>query len=142
MGIVSAALALTAVAATVPPNPIHDAAKYTTFVGNHSHGLHFRVTAPDALPFSVVHTYGTASQRGQAHGYLLSAQVIHMIEHQMQAFYEQYVRDINLGGLPDWLKKASRWARASRASRGSSTASSERRSETFSAAISSTPTGS
>ena len=108
MGIVSAALALTAVAttATVPPNPIHDAAKYTTFVGNHSHGLHFRVTAPDALPFSVVHTYGTASQRGQAHGYLLSAQVIHMIEHQMQAFYEQYVRDINLGGLPDWLKKA------------------------------------
>lgn len=95
-------------AATIPPNPIHDAASYTTLVGNHTNGLHYRVAAPGSEPFSLVHVYGTARERGEAHGFLLSAELTDFIEHKMPQFFEQYVTQINLGGLPDWLQEAIR----------------------------------
>ena len=83
------ATVLTVLTTNVPPNPIYDASAYTHHVANHSHGVLYRVAAPNATPFSVLHVFSTPRERGEAHGYLLSAEIMSFVEHQMNDFFKE-----------------------------------------------------
>ena len=97
-----------ALLAGIPPNPIHEAANFTSLVARTTNGVHYRVAAPDALPFSVLHLFGNARERGEAHGRLMSAQLIRFAGPEMEAFYREYVGSIDLNGMPAWLQAAIR----------------------------------
>ena len=83
-------------------------ATQTNLIRRHDKGVLYSVAAPDTVPFSLVHVFGSPRERGEAHGFLLSAHLIEFIEKQMPAFFREYVDEIDLSGLPGWLQGAIR----------------------------------
>ena len=86
------------------PNPIHEAAKYTKLLRQVANGTLYEVTAPDTAPLKVMHVYGTAYERGVAHGQLLSAEIIEFITVDLIAYYKSEVASLPIDTLPKWLQ--------------------------------------
>ena len=66
-----AASQLIAMAMSIAPAVSHvivDADQYTKLVSSTANGKLYRVAAPDATPLDVLHLYGSAYERGEAHG--------------------------------------------------------------------------
>ena len=103
-------LALGLLACAAAPNPIYDAAKYTTLVAKIPNGVLYTVRAPDAAPLDVCHVFGTAGERGEAQGRLISARIRGFLDVQMPTFYKQQIASLvgQLDNLPKWLQVAIR----------------------------------
>lgn len=89
------------------PNPIYDATQYSRRITNVTNGALFRVTPPDT-ELNVAHLYGTPFDRGYAHGHLLHAQVIDLVQVQLPLFYKEEIASLTdqLRNLPAWLRNA------------------------------------
>jgi hypothetical protein len=90
------------------PNPIYDAAKYLKPVKHIQNGTQYTVQAPGAAPLDVYHVFGSPTERGYAHGLLMSARILDFIEVQMPRFYRQQIAGLDLDNLPKWLADAIR----------------------------------
>lgn len=86
-------------------NPIFLAKSYRTLVKNITNGALFTVTVPSSIPFYELHVYGSAYERGFAHGALLSDQILELLLVQLPAFFALQADQIPLGKLPSWLQK-------------------------------------
>ena len=111
-----ALLASTAAAVSPGPNPIYDVASHSRFIAKVPNGVLYRVSAPGAADLDVMHVFGTAYDRGLAHGTLISATLRDFVGPQMDRFYGQQIVQL-LGGcleagqpcsLPKWLVAALR----------------------------------
>ena len=93
--------------AAIDPNPIFDAAAYTTTVATTANGIRQRVEAPGAAPLDVLHVFGSAYERGVAHGTLFAKEIQYLNNVAMPAFYVEEVDSLKdqLSKLPAFLRK-------------------------------------
>ena len=93
--------------AVIDPNPIFDAAAYTTTVATTANGIRQRVAAPGAAPLDVLHVFGSAYERGVAHGTLFAKEIQYLNDVAMPAFYVEEVDSLKdqLSKLPAFLRK-------------------------------------
>jgi NAD(P)H dehydrogenase (quinone) len=69
------------------PNPIYEASSYSTKVASTTNGVLYSVNAPDTAPLRIMHVYGTAHERGVAHGSLLSNELAAFMTTDLEAYY-------------------------------------------------------
>ena len=62
------------------PNPIYAASDYSKLTKSVPDGALYHVAAPGAASMDVMHLYGNATQRGVAHGRLLSDEILDFLE--------------------------------------------------------------
>ena len=98
-------LAASAGAQSPTPNPIYDSTKYSHKLREVPNGVLYNVTAPGDADLLVMHLFGDASERGVAHGQLLSAEIAKFFTDDLAGFFKSEVDQIPLGFLPAWLAK-------------------------------------
>lgn len=117
--LLGSAAAANAAVSELPKNAIHDASLYRTLVSKTSHGTHYRHSPPSTAPLDVLHVFGTSYERGEAHGRLISAQLLDFVGPKLDTFYGQQILAL-IGGcmevgqkcsLPKWLVEAIRLLR-------------------------------
>ena len=67
-------------------------------------GVLYEVAAPDAQPLKVMHVFGSARERGYAHGQLLSADIVDFVVNELDDYYRSEVTQIPVASLPKWLQ--------------------------------------
>ena len=72
--------ALSVAGAADVPNPIYAASDYSKLTKSVPDGALYHVAAPGAASMDVMHLYGNATQRGVAHGRLLSDEILDFLE--------------------------------------------------------------
>jgi len=87
------------------PNRIYPVKGYRQLVGTVKNGKKYVISTPDDLPFTELHLFGTATERGLAQGQLMADTIMTFVEKQLPDFYREEVDQIPLGGLPVWLQK-------------------------------------
>jgi hypothetical protein len=105
LSILACLVAALASATAAGPNPIYDAGKYTTSKQHVANGHLSEVNVPGSMhPFYVMHLYGNSTERGFAHGQLLSQTILNFIETQLPAYYVEEIDGLDVAGLPKWLQ--------------------------------------
>ena len=66
----------------------------------------YNIEAPDTAPLQVMHLFGTAYERGVAHGQLLSNELVEFMTTDLQDYFLQECDQIPLDKLPKWLAGA------------------------------------
>lgn len=87
------------------PNPIYDGGDYSEKLASVPNGVLYEVSAPDAQPLKVMHVFGSARERGYAHGQLLSADIVDFVVNELDDYYRSEVTQIPVASLPQWLQK-------------------------------------
>ena len=105
VGVFAVVVQLVGVLGTSGPNPIYDAAKYSTLVAKVPNGVLYKVDAPGSEPLDLLHVFGSAHERGLAHGRLTSAKMLDFLNVQMPIFFVQQAAALagELDKLPKWL---------------------------------------
>ena len=88
------------------PNKIYDADAYTKKIASSTNGVLYEVTVPDTAAFRVMHLYGSAYERGFAHGQLLSNDLVQFVTTDLNSYYLQECDEIPVSKLPKWLAGA------------------------------------
>ena len=86
------------------PNPIFDGGDYSKQLASVPNGVLYEVAAPDAQPLKVMHVFGSARERGYAHGQLLSADIVDFVVNELDDYYRSEVTQIPVASLPKWLQ--------------------------------------
>ena len=82
-----------------------DSADYATRITTTTNGILDRVAPPGCVPLDVVHVFGSAKERGVAHGKLLSTRVMHFVNVDLPNFYVSEVAGLaDNKWLPKWLQ--------------------------------------
>ena len=88
------------------PNPIYDAPSYATKLRSVPNGVLYSVSAPGEAKMQVMHTFGSASERGFAHGQLLSSEIAEFVTNELDQYYREQVDQIPLSTLPPAIAAA------------------------------------
>jgi hypothetical protein len=87
------------------PNPIYDSGSFSTKLQSVPNGVLYSVAAPDNASILVMHVYGSPTERGFAHGQLLSAAIADFATNELDAYFKSQVDSLDLTKLPPWLAK-------------------------------------
>lgn len=95
---------LLVVCASAAAHSIIDTAPYTTLTKTCPNGKLYHVAAPNSAPLDVVHVFGSAYERGEAQGCLMSSTILDFIDNYLPAYYRSEVYSIPISTLPQWLQ--------------------------------------
>ena len=87
-------------------NPIYDAHKYMTKVGEEPNGVLYNVDA-EGTTLKVLHVFGSPYERGFAQGVLIGDDLMHFGWEDLDDYFGSQVEGLTkyLDKLPDWLQK-------------------------------------
>lgn len=85
-------------------NPIYEAVDYTTKLRQSENGVLYEVNAPDATSLRTMHLFGSARERGVAHGTLLAQELLDFVLVDLPAFYVSQADQLPIDKLPEWLQ--------------------------------------